>query len=352
MRLDLSLLLTRISSGAQAVQRITLFFWQAWGLAQAMSPVCGIGENVTDAINVSVIGAGLMGHGIAQVFASAGHTIALTDANRSVLGEALNRIEKNLDQLGQDPGPVLDRIHLEPSLPTSVANADLVVEAVAEKLDIKSSLFQEVAEAAPKSAILASNTSVIPITDIGISLDEETRSRLVGTHWWNPPHLVPLVEVVSTRFTSPAIFERTFAILEAAGKRPVRVMRDVPGFIGNRLQHAMWREALAMVAAGVCDAETIDTVVKQSFGMRLPVLGPMENADLVGLELTRDVHRTLFPHLDNSQHSSALLDSLINDGKLGMRSGQGLRKWGPGEAKAVQDQLAELLIARTRKDRR
>jgi 3-hydroxybutyryl-CoA dehydrogenase len=287
-----------------------------------------------------------MGHGIAQVFASSGHSVVLTDANESVLSQALKRIEKNLDQLHQDPGPVLGRIRLDPSLPTSVTNAELVVEAVAEKLKIKSALFREVAEAAPKTAILASNTSVIPITDIGISLGEEARTRLVGTHWWNPPHLVPLVEVVSTRFTSAAIFEQTFAILEAAGKRPVRVLRDVPGFIGNRLQHAMWREALAMVAAGVCDAETIDTVVKQSFGMRLPVLGPMENADLVGLELTRDVHRILFPHLDNSQQSSALLDSLINDGKLGMRSGEGLRKWGPGEAKAVQDQLAELLTAR------
>jgi len=309
-------------------------------------PVCGIGENVTGAIHVSVIGAGLMGHGIAQVFASSGHSVVLTDANESVLSQALNRIEKNLDQLHQDPGPVLGRIRLDPFLPTSVTNAELVVEAVAEELEIKSALFREVAEAAPKTAILASNTSVIPITDIGISLGEEARTRIVGTHWWNPPHLVPLVEVVTTRFTSAAIFEQTFAILEAAGKRPVRVLRDVPGFIGNRLQHAMWREALAMVAAGVCDAETIDTVVKQSFGMRLPVLGPMENADLVGLELTRDVHRTLFPHLDNSQQSSALLDSLINDGKLGMRSGEGLRKWGPGDAKAVQDQLAELLTAR------
>ena len=127
-----------------------------------------------------------------------------------------------------------------------------------------------------KTAILASNTSVIPITDIGRSLDEQARSRLLGTHWWNPPHLVPLVEVVRTRFTSPEIFERMFSILEPAGKCPVRVNRDIPGFIGNRLQHAMWREALAMVDAGICDAETIDIVVKQSFGMRLSVLRPSE----------------------------------------------------------------------------
>jgi 3-hydroxybutyryl-CoA dehydrogenase len=307
---------------------------------------------MSEAINVAVIGAGLMGHGIAQVFASAGHDVILTDTNESVLSEALVHIERNLEQLDQEPAPVLARIRLELSLPVSVDRADLVIEAAPEKLEIKSDLFRKIAEAGPKTAILASNTSVIPITDIGKCLDEEARSRLVGTHWWNPPHLIPLVEVVSTRFTAPAIFERTFAILEGVGKCPVRVMRDVPGFIGNRLQHAMWREALAMVEAGVCDPETIDIVVKQSFGMRLPVLGPMENADLVGLELTRDVHRILFPHLDNSQHSSELLNSLIENGRLGMRSGAGLRTWSPGEAKAVRDQLAESLIAQTKAKRR
>ena len=138
---------------------------------------------MTGAIHVSVIGAGLMGHGIAQVFASAGHSVLLTDANESVLSQALNRIENNLYQPHQDPGPVLGRIRLEPSLPASVTYADLVVEAVAEKLEIKSALFREIVEAAPKTAILASNTSVIPITDIGISLGEEARTRLVGTHW-------------------------------------------------------------------------------------------------------------------------------------------------------------------------
>lgn len=289
-----------------------------------------------------------MGHGIAQVFASAGHPVTLTDASASVLGQAQARIARNLQQLDRDSGPVLSRIRLEASLQAAVAQADLIFEAVSENLEIKSALFREAAETAPRTAILASNTSAIPITEIGGGLSDQARSRLLGTHWWNPPHLVPLVEVVSTRFTSSEVFERTFAILEAAGKRPVRVKRDLPGFIGNRLQHAMWREALALVEAGVCDAETIDTVVKHGFGMRLPVLGPMENADLVGLELIRAVHRTVFPHLDRSQQPSALLENLIEQGRCGMRSGAGLRAWTPGEAQAVQDRLAEWLIARTK----
>ncbi len=303
---------------------------------------------MSEITQVAVIGAGLMGHGIAQVFASAGHPVTLTDASASTLGQAPARIARNLQQLDRESGPVLSRIRLEKSVKGAVAQADLIFEAVPEKPELKVALFREVAEAAPPTAILASNTSAIPITDIGSALSGQARSRLLGTHWWNPPHLVPLVEVVRTRFTSPDVFERTFAILHAAGKRPVRVNRDLPGFIGNRLQHAMWREALAMVETGVCDAETIDTVVKQGFGLRLPVLGPMENADLIGLELTRDVHRTLFPHLDNSQQPAALLEVLIEQGRCGMRSGAGLRAWTPEEARAAQDRLAEWLIARTK----
>ncbi|HTJ93533.1 MAG TPA: 3-hydroxyacyl-CoA dehydrogenase family protein, partial [Pararobbsia sp.] len=171
------------------------------------------------------------------------------------------------------------------------------------------------------------------------------RSRLIGTHWWNPPHLVPLVEIIKTPSTSQVVFDETFNIIEGVGKCPVKVLKDVPGFIGNRLQHALWREAVSLVHRGVCDAETIDTVVKQSFGMRLPVLGPMENADLVGLELTRAVHQIIFPDLDRSSAPSPLLEQLIAHGHLGMRTGQGLRDWTPAQADKVQRDLALHLIA-------
>jgi 3-hydroxybutyryl-CoA dehydrogenase len=181
---------------------------------------------------------------------------------------------------------------------------------------------------------------VIPITRIGEALDPDARARLVGTHWWNPPHLVPLVEVVRTEFTSATVFDAIFDWLAAVGKRPVKVHRDVTGFIGNRLQHALWREALGLVEDGVCDAQAIDLVVKNSFGLRMPVLGPMENADLVGLELTRDVHRVLFPELKTDTAPSPLLDRLIAEGHTGMKSGQGLLAWTAGEADAVHDRLA------------
>src|SRR5690606_27603945 len=156
---------------------------------------------------------------------------------------------------------------------------------------------------------------------------------------------VPLVEVVRTAYTADTVFEDTFDLLLAAGKCPVKVFKDVPGFIGNRLQHALWREAIALVHSGVCDARTVDEVVKQSFGMRLAVLGPMENADLVGLELTQEVHRILFPDLDDSTAPSPLLTERLAQGHQGMRTGRGLRDWAPGQADAVREQLAQYLIA-------
>jgi 3-hydroxybutyryl-CoA dehydrogenase len=278
------------------------------------------------------------------VFAQAGNRVVITDLDPAVLGLALARVSRNLEGEGIDPGPVLARMHVEPSLATAVAHADLVVEAAPEKLELKQRLFEQVAAAAPKHAILASNTSVIPITRIGEALDGDARARLVGTHWWNPPHLVPLVEVVRTDFTRDDVFDAAFDWLAAAGKRPVKVHRDVTGFIGNRLQHALWREALGLVEDGVCDAAAIDLVVKNSFGMRMPVLGPMENADLVGLELTRDVHRVLFPDLKSDTTPSPLLDRLIAEGHTGMKSGQGLLDWTAAEAEAVHGRLAAHLI--------
>lgn len=298
-----------------------------------------------DSLNVAVIGAGLMGHGIAQVFATYGHAVSITDPNVDVLHETHERVAHNLAQMGIPPEPVLARIATRDDVQATVTDADIVIEAAPERLALKQAIFADLARWAPASAILASNTSVIPITDIGALLDESVRERVVGTHWWNPPHLVPLVEVIRTTHTSDAVFEQTFGILERIGKRPVKVLKDIPGFIGNRLQHAMWREAIALVEHGICDADTIDDVVKHSFGPRLAVLGPMENADLTGLELARDVHRVLFPHLDYSTIPSPLLDDLLAQGHRGMKTGKGLREWTPETARAVREQLALHLIA-------
>ncbi len=293
---------------------------------------------------VTVIGAGLMGHGIAQVFARAGHAVVITDRDETALGLAIDRVQQNLLDEGVDPQPTLSNLSVDRCLEQAVSRADMVIEAIPERLELKQRVFACVAKSAPRHSILASNTSVIPITSIGEALAPEARRRLLGTHWWNPAPLIPLVEVVRTKYTCDEVFEAAFAWLAAVGKMPVKVQQDITGFIGNRLQHALWREAIGLVEAGVCDAESIDLVVKNSFGMRLPVLGPMENADLVGLELTRDVQRVMFPDLRCDRSPSELLDRLIAAGQTGMKAGQGLRPWDGEKSAQVRRRLAAHLI--------
>ena len=265
-----------------------------------------------------------MGHGIAQVFARAGHPVRIHDPVDAVRASIQPRIRRNLADLGLDAGAA-DRVTVHETLAATVADAAVIFEAGPENLGVKQRIFAEIEAACPAHALLASNTSVIPITRIMSGL--RLGARALGTHWWNPPFLVPLVEVIRTPATSEAALETMTALLAAAGKTPVRVEKDVPGFVGNRLQHALWREAIALVADGVCDAETVDTVVKASFGRRLAVLGPLENADLVGTDLTLAIHETVLPDLDRTPGPSAYLRQLVADGRLGMKSGEGFRRW-------------------------
>ncbi len=224
---------------------------------------------------------------------------------------------------------------------SAVGDADVVFEAAPEKMELKKAIFAEVEADAPTEAILASNTSVMPITEIMGGL--EHRERALGTHWWNPPHMIPLVEVVRTEWTTDGVVETMMDLLKSVGKAPVRVEKDVPGFIGNRLQHALWREAISLVENGICDAAAVNTVVKQSFGRRLAVLGPLENADLIGTDLTLDIHSQVLFDLENRPAPSPYLEQLVADGRLGMKSGEGFQRWTEEEAKAVRDRVARHL---------
>jgi 3-hydroxybutyryl-CoA dehydrogenase len=291
---------------------------------------------------IAVIGAGLMGAGIALVFAAAGHPVALFDALEGARATALPRIRDNLKAVGLDP-IAADAINLHSQLAKAVADADFIIEAAPEDLALKQALFVEIEDAARPSAILASNTSVIPITAIMARLRDKSRS--LGTHWWNPPYLVPLVEVIRTVDTSDAAIDATLKLLVSVGKTAVEVKKDVPGFIGNRLQHALWREAVSLVADGVCDAKTVDDVVKASFGARLAVLGPLENADLVGTDLTRSIHNYVLPALDRSTAASPYLDRLVETGRLGFKSGEGFRSWSPEQQAVLRERVTNHLRA-------
>jgi 3-hydroxybutyryl-CoA dehydrogenase len=293
---------------------------------------------------MAVIGAGLMGHGIALTLARAGQYVAITDPVPAARAAVVQRIGDSLKLLGASDAEIariLKRIEIFESVPGVVAKADFVFEAAPEKLELKQALFAEIETAAPEAAILASNTSVMPITAIMSRLAR--KERALGTHWWNPAHMIPLVEVIRTEWTDEAAVEATMALLADAGKTPVRVAKDVPGFIGNRLQHALWREAVSLVERGICDAEAVDTVIKASFGRRLAVLGPLENADLVGTDLTLAIHETVLSDIEASPQPSPYLRQLVEDGRLGMKTGHGFRDWTPEEADAVRARVSRHL---------
>jgi len=273
---------------------------------------------------VAIIGAGLMGHGLAAVFANGGHEVAITDPFPDVLASAKARIGTTLTSVGWDQA-ALGRITPHATLKNAVADAGIVIEAAPEKLPLKQGIFAELEAHAPPAALLCSNTSVIPIGQIAARV--ASKHRVLGTHWWNPPHLVPLVEVIQAEGTDPANVARMIALLTELGKVAVHVKKDVPGFVGNRMQHALWREAIALVDAGVCDAETVNLVVKNSFGRRLAVLGPLESADLVGTDLTLDIQNSVLPHLDRSTVPTVTLKTMVAAGKLGFKSNEGFKVW-------------------------
>ncbi|MEO0401128.1 MAG: 3-hydroxyacyl-CoA dehydrogenase NAD-binding domain-containing protein [Pseudomonadota bacterium] len=293
---------------------------------------------------IAVIGGGLMGHGIALTFARAGQYVAVTDPNEDMLRSVPARISESLKLLGAtdvEIAKALKKIELFSTVKGAVKDAQFVFEAAPEKLALKQSIFAEVEAHAPPAAVLASNTSVIQITKIMGEL--ESRHRALGTHWWNPPHMIPLVEVVKTEWTDAKLADHMVDLLADAGKTPVLVEKDVPGFIGNRLQHALWREAVSLVANGVCSAQAVDDVVKASFGRRLAVLGPLENADLVGIELTQDIHDQVLFDLEASPTPSSYLQSLLDQGRTGMAAGAGFREWRTEDLARVKARVADHL---------
>jgi len=289
---------------------------------------------------IGVIGAGLMGHGIAYRFAAAGHEVGIFEPNAELRETLATRLRAIVDLLAGDPACV-GRVSVHDQLASAVGDAALAIEAAPEKLALKQKLFADLEAVVAPGTILASNSSAIPSTEIGRHLKH--RERVVGTHFWNPPHLVPLVEVIQTEKTSDAVIARTMDLLRGAGLKPVHVRKDIPGFIGNRLQHALKREAIALVADGVCDAETIDDVVKSGFGARMAVLGPMEQSDLVGLNLTLDIHEALIEHLDRTAGPHPYLRDKVARGKLGMKTGEGFRRWTPQQADEVRERLRHFL---------
>ena len=298
---------------------------------------------------IGIVGAGLMGHGIAQVFAFRGFRVNIFDVDQAALHAVPDRIRENavvFDALGllssQKMAEGLNNITLCRTLPDLADGAQVVIEAVSEKLDLKTAVFREIERHAAADTILCSNTSAISITDIGRGLRRP--ERFLGTHFWNPPHVLPCVEVIKGEATSEQVFEAVCDVLQSAGKDPVRVLKDVPGFLGNRLQHAMWREAVALVEMGIAHPEDIDKVVKNGFGLRCAFLGPLETADLAGIDLSREVHAYLFPFLSATTRPSPILDDMCRKNQLGAKTGRGFHDWPAAKRQNFVRQRDETLL--------
>ena len=279
-----------------------------------------------------VLGAGTMGHGIAQLLALAGHGVCIYDPDHDALAGAPAQIQASLDSFiaagmvsRDDAELCLERIELSADLGAACHEAELAIEAAPEKLDLKLQLLSQVEALVAADAIICSNTSAIAITELAKAFNDST--RFLGTHFWNPAQVIPCVELIPGPDTDPKHMDRVSDIMSNAGKEPVRLNRDIPGFLGNRLQHALQREALALIDDGVASPEEIDRVVRYGFGLRLALMGPIERADLGGLDTTLAVQTYLVPKLADNLEPSPTLSKLVAEGKVGAKAGHGFYEW-------------------------
>jgi 3-hydroxybutyryl-CoA dehydrogenase len=297
-----------------------------------------------------------MGHGIGQVFAQGGYDVVLNDLDDERLGRAVEGIRRNLTLFVQeelitpaDAAKALGKITTDADLLRAARDADLVIEATFENLDSKRQVLGRIGELVPKRTVLASNTSGLSCNAMAPSTGRP--DRFVVAHFWNPPHLIPLVEVVRGDQTAESTIRTMVTALTSIGKAPVVVQKDVLGFVGNRLQYALFREALGLVQNGVCTAEDIDTVVKTSFGRRLTTAGPLETADINGTDLFYSISQYLFPDLDASTGPHPFFQALIAEGRTGVKVGRGFRDWPGDGAQRIRERRDRELIRWLKVDR-
>ncbi len=300
-----------------------------------------------DIKQVVVVGAGTMGAGVAGLFARAGCEVRLVDQTASLLDRGMALLRAAHDGLRaagllsvRSAAAALRRVQPCLGIEEACAGVQLAVEAVSEDLAVKQPTFQRLDEFCPARAVLASNTSGLSITALANVTGRA--GRVAGMHFWNPPHIVPLVEVVKGRHTSEATARLLMGVSRRLGKRPILVRRDIPGFVGNRLQFAVLREALHLLAAGVASAEDIDAAMTDGPGLRYGLLGPLRTADLGGLDVFLAISRYLFPELSSDHQPPALLSDLVARGCLGAKSGNGIYDYAAreqGRFLAVRDRV-------------
>lgn len=290
-----------------------------------------------------VVGFGLMGCDIAAIFLAGGWRVTAVEPERAAWPARLDRVRLSLSQLGADPARS-DALDLVTALEDAgFADAAVVVEAVPERLDLKRQVFAALDRLVPEGVPVASNASGFRITDIAEGC--ATRARMANLHFFLPAHLVPGVEVVQGEHTDPAVCDRLAAIMAGLGRVPIRVARDVPGFLANRIQHAMVRECFNAIDEGLAGPEDVDNAVRFTFGMRLMGAGPILQKELAGLETQLAAARTIYPSLCNRTEPSPALARLVAEGRLGAKTGRGFRDWPPAKVAEERERYERMLLA-------
>jgi len=305
--------------------------------------------NVDKIQKVAVIGAGLMGHGIAQELAQGGYEVGLNDVTDEALEKAIVRIRDNYAMLeregllSQGKGEkTIGLVQTSVDIGVAIDGADLVIEAVVEDLALKLDIFEKLDAWCEPQTILATNSSSYMPSKIAVVTDRP--EKVVGMHYFNPPFLMPLVEIIKGDQTSDQTAQVAYDLMVKIGKSPVMVQKEIPGFIGNRIQAAVWREILWLVEEGIATPQDIDTVVKTGLGRRLSVAGPFELTDLTSLAMKQAIMEELLPSLASGQKVPVILKEKVEGGELGIRSGKGFYEWTPESGEDLRARVAKALI--------
>ena len=298
---------------------------------------------------IAIVGAGLMGHGIGQEFALAGYEVRLHSRTEESLQKARQNIQGNLERLiglgvvtREQAGLVPTRVHTSTVFAEAVADADVVIESVYEDLKLKQQIFQQLERVCPERTILASNTSSLMPSKFAVGTQRP--DKVLVAHYANPPYLMPLVEIVRSGETSDETVATLSGLLTKIGKRSIVVQKEVPGFVLNRLQGALLREALWLVENGVASPQDVDSAIRNSIGRRWAVAGVFEIFEIAGWDLLLDVASGLVPHLASSPEISPVLKEKVERGQLGVKTGRGFYDWTPESAEALKQKIAQALV--------
>ena len=301
------------------------------------------------------IGTGIMGSTSSAALAAAGMKVALWGRSEESMARGMTSAERALAVLGENglldcsPDEALSRIVPVGDFGEAVGSAPFILESVSENLEIKHSILLEAEKFCRSGAIVGSNTSGLLPSDIAAPLRQP--ERFVVTHFWNPAHLMPLVEICPGRDTAPETVEKAKAFLLAAGKKAVVLAKEAHGFIVNRLQFALLREAVHIVESGIASMEEVDEAMKASLGRRLADTGPFETADLGGLDVFSSIASYLFADLSNAASAPALLRDRAEKGQFGAKTGEGLYSWTSEKRTSLEGKRAATLISFLRRDR-